>query len=350
MPNSPFPYGVGELALEQVRFLELPTERPAGRAACRYGVNSQGVTIGVDGFHSTAGEVLEGIDLTGKRAIVTGGASGIGVAISQALATAGAAVTLAVIPSFDGEPVAAEMRKSTGNPNIEVRNVDLSDMRSVKAFVEDWDGPLDILVNNAGIMAIPQLERTRQGFELQFGTNFLSHFALAVGLRRALFAANGARVVSVSSTGHHFSPVIFDDLNFDFVPYDPIVAYGQSKSACALLAVAITRNWGEYGVLSNTMHPGAVPSGLQKHRGGTTTPLQLRKTPEQGAATSCLLAASPLVEGIGGRYFENSNEAQPAVVRTNDFSTGGYAPYALNPDNADRLWKLAHGLISEQQG
>jgi NAD(P)-dependent dehydrogenase (short-subunit alcohol dehydrogenase family) len=300
------------------------------------------------GFHSTASEVISGVDLTGKRAIVTGGASGIGVEIARALASAGAAVTLASLPSIDSEPVTAELRQATDNAAIDVRSLDLSDLRSVKAFAGAWKGPLHILVNNAGIMAIPELQKTPQGFELQFGTNFLGHFALAVGLRRALVAAKGARVVSVSSVGHQFSPVMFDDLNFDFVPYEPVVAYGQSKSAAALLAVSITRHWADDGILSNAMHPGAVPSGLQKHRGGTTTPVDRRKTPEQGAATSVLLAASPLLEGVGGRYFENCNEAVRADKRTTDYSTGGYAAYALDPENAERLWKRAHTLISER--
>ncbi|WP_420145562.1 SDR family NAD(P)-dependent oxidoreductase [Sphingobium sp.] len=299
------------------------------------------------GFRSTAAEVLDNVDLSGKRAIVTGGASGIGVEIARALAGAGAAVTLAGLPSFDGEPVAAELRASTGNDAIDARGLDLGDLDSVRAFAEQWQGPLHILVNNAGIMAYPELAKTPQGLELQFGINYFGHFALATCLRRALFAADGARIVSVSSTGHHFSPVIFDDIHFDFVPYDPVVAYGQSKSAAALLSVGVTQNWSEYGVFANALHPGAVPSGLQKHTGGTRTPVELRKTAQQGAATSTLLAGSPLLANIGGRYFENCNESAPVDKRTSDFSTGGYAPYAMDPDNAQRLWKMSHALIAD---
>src|SRR5271156_1718941 len=154
-------------------------------------------------------------------------------------------------------------------------------------------------------MAVPELEKTPQGFELQFGTNFLGHFALAVGLHRALAAANGARVVSVSSSGHFFSPVIFDDLNFDFIPYTPFGAYGQSKTANVLLAVGITRHWASDGITSNALNPGAIATGLQKHTGGLKTPVERRKTLQQGAATSVLLAASPLLNGISGRYFED---------------------------------------------
>jgi NAD(P)-dependent dehydrogenase (short-subunit alcohol dehydrogenase family) len=138
-------------------------------------------------------------------------------------------------------------------------------------------------------MAVPELEKTPQGFELQFGTNFLGHFALTIGLHTALAAANGARVVPVSSTGHLFSPV-----NFDFVPYTPIGAYGQSKTADSLLAVGITQRWADDGIRSNTLHPGAIATGLQKHTGGLKTPPDRRQTPEQGASTrrACSLASS----------------------------------------------------------
>jgi NAD(P)-dependent dehydrogenase (short-subunit alcohol dehydrogenase family) len=297
------------------------------------------------GFHSTAAEVIAAVDLTGKRAIVTGGASGIGVETVRALSAAGAAITLAVRRPAVAEPVADALRQSTGNPAIDVKELDLSDLRSVRGFTSTWTGPLHILVNNAGIMAVPELQKTPQGFELQFATNFLGHFALTTRLHRALAAANGARVVSVSSSGHFFSPVIFDDLNFDFIPYTPIGAYGQSKTANALLAVAITRRWADDGISSNTLHPGAIPTGLQKYTGGIKTPVDRRKTPEQGASTSVLLAASPLLDGISGRYFEDCNEAQQVARRPTDF-TGGYAPYAVDPDNADRLWDVSLELIA----
>jgi NAD(P)-dependent dehydrogenase (short-subunit alcohol dehydrogenase family) len=235
--------------------------------------------------------------------------------------------------------------RSAGNHAIDIKVLDLSDLKSIKAFTDAWEGPLDILVNNAGIMAVPELDKTPQGFELQFGTNFLGHFALTIGLHTALAAANGARVVSVSSTGHLFSPVIFDDLNFNFVPYTPIGAYGQSKTADALLAVGIAQRWADDGIRSNTLHPGAIATGLQKYTGGLKTPSDRRKTPEQGASTSVLLAASPLLEGISGLYFEDCNEAQQITKRPSDF-TGGYAGYALDPENAERLWNLSMKLIS----
>src|SRR5271155_4128985 len=137
---------------------------------------------------------------------------------------------------------------------------------------------------------------------MQFATNFMGHFALTLGLHAALVAANGARVVSVSSSGSMFSPVNFDDLHFNFLPYTPWVAYGQSKTACTLLAVEVTRRWAHEGIYANALNPGAIATNLQKHTGGLKTPKERQKSVEQGAATTVLLAASPLLEGIGGRY------------------------------------------------
>ncbi len=146
-------------------------------------------------------------------------------------------------------------------------------------------------------MALPELERTAEGWEMQFATNFMGHFALTVGLHDALAEADGARIVSVSSSGNLFSPVVFDDLHFDFRPYDPLLAYGQSKTAEALLAVEATRRWSGEGIYANALNPGAIATGLQKHTGGLRTPKERQKTAQQGAATSVLLAASPLLDG-----------------------------------------------------
>ncbi|MGN8001463.1 SDR family NAD(P)-dependent oxidoreductase [Sphingomonas sp. 22176] len=295
------------------------------------------------GFQSTAADVLRGIDLAGKRIIVTGGAAGIGLETTRALLLAGAHVTLAVRRPEAAVTVVEELRGQVPGAAIEVRPLDLADLRSVRAFVEGWSGSLHVLINNAGIMALPERQLSPQGFELQFATNYLGHFALTWGLRDALASAGGARVVSISSSGHLFSPVIFDDLNFDFVPYTPIGAYGQSKSATALLSVAITRHWADRGIVSNALNPGAIATGLQRHTGGLRTPVDRRKTLEQGAATSVLLAASPLLEGSGGRYFEDCNEAPLVTCRPTDFS-GGFAAYALDGDNADRLWTISQAL------
>jgi NAD(P)-dependent dehydrogenase (short-subunit alcohol dehydrogenase family) len=298
------------------------------------------------GAASTALEVVAGIDLTGRRAIVTGAASGIGVETARALAGAGAEVTLAVRNVEAGERTAEDIIATTGNAQIISASLDLTDRASVAAFVAAWDGSLHILVNNAGVMATP-LTRTPEGWELQFATNHLGHFALATGLHRALAAAGGARVVSVSSAAHLRSPVVFEDIHFQQRPYEPWSAYGQSKTANVLFGVEGTRRWADDGITVNALMPGAIRTNLQRHvteeqlarlraeSGGDTTPSW--KTPEQGAATSVLVATSPLLDGVGGRYFEDCNEAeinQPGTRR-------GVASYALDPEAAERLWQVS---------
>jgi NAD(P)-dependent dehydrogenase (short-subunit alcohol dehydrogenase family) len=299
------------------------------------------------GHSSTAAEVVEGIDLTGKRAIVTGAASGIGIETARALAGAGAAVTLAVRDVKRGAEVAREIGAG-------VAPLELTELASVAAFVDAWDDPLDILVNNAGVMSIQEKRLTDRGYELQFATNHLGHFALAVGLHDALAAAGNARIVAVSSSGHLRSPVVFDDLHFAFRAYDPIGAYGQSKTANVLFAVEATRRWADDGITANALMPGGIATGLQRHVGPETYLPEARarfrragtafKTVEQGAATSVLLAASPLMEGIGGKYFEDCAEAE-VVHHRDEFGIYGVAPYALDPTNAERLWEVSLGLI-----
>ncbi|MFJ9031670.1 SDR family NAD(P)-dependent oxidoreductase [Streptomyces sp. NPDC102274] len=296
------------------------------------------------GFTSTAAEVVAGVDLSGSRALVTGASSGLGVETARALADAGAAVVLGVRDVAAGKQAAARISESTGNQDVTVAPLDLADLRSIREFVEVWNGPLHMLVNNAGIMAVPDLELTPEGRELQFATNFLGHFALTTGLHASLAAANGARIVSLSSNAHLFSPVIFDDLDFLIRPYDRWSAYGQSKTADVLLAVEATRRWSQDGIFANALNPGAIATGLQKHTGGLRTPAEKRKTLAQGAATSVLLAASPLVEGVGGRYFEDCDEAQVLRGKPVMFG-GGVAPWALDAGNAERLWDTATELL-----
>jgi NAD(P)-dependent dehydrogenase (short-subunit alcohol dehydrogenase family) len=295
------------------------------------------------GFTSTADQVIAGVDLSGQRAIVTGGSSGIGIETARALASAGAEVTLAVRNREAGREVASAISASTGNPHVYVSHLELSDQRSIQAFTADWRGPLHMLVNNAGIMALPELERSPEGWEMQFATNFMGHFALTLGLHGALAKAKGSRIVSLSSSGSLFAPVIFGDPHFRFMPYTPFVAYGQSKTACALLAVEATRRWASDGIYANALNPGAIATNLQKHTGGLKTPPERRKTVQQGAATSVLLAASPLLQGVGGRYFEDCNEALTVGERPVAFS--GVAPYAIDATEAKRLWEFATELL-----
>ena len=296
------------------------------------------------GATSTAAEVIAGTDLSNKRAIVTGSSSGIGIETARALASAGAEVTLAVRNTDAGHRVAEDIIATTGNPYVKVALLDLADRASIASFVASWEGPLNILVNNAGVMATPET-RTPEGWELQFAVNHLGHFALAVGLHKALARADGARVVSVSSAGHLRSPVVFDDINFLHRPYDPFLAYGQSKTANILFAVEASKRWAVEGIFANAVMPGAVRTpgvdSLQFTPSGDS-PNFFWKTPEQGAATSILVTTSPLLDGIGGRYFEDCNEAEPNVpgLRT------GVAAYALDPEQAKRLWETSLRMIS----
>ncbi|MEV7158376.1 SDR family NAD(P)-dependent oxidoreductase [Streptomyces misionensis] len=301
------------------------------------------------GFSSTAAEVSEGIDLTGRRAVVTGASSGLGAETARALAATGAAVTLAVRDVTAGKRVAEDITESTGNQEVNVAHLDLADPASVTAFVAAWRGPLHVLVNNAGVMACPE-RYTEQGWEWQFATNHLGHFALATGLHDALAAAGDARVVVVSSTGHQRSPIVWDDIDFAFRPYDPWLAYGQSKTANVLFAVEATRRWADDNITANALMPGAIYTNLQRHTGGRGSgrvPAHLIKTVEQGAATSVLLATSPLLEGVGGRYFVDCNETE--VVDRRSGTLHGVARYAVDPDNARRLWALSRELLAHRR-
>jgi NAD(P)-dependent dehydrogenase (short-subunit alcohol dehydrogenase family) len=309
------------------------------------------------GFESTAAEVIAGIDLSGKHTIVTGGSSGIGVETARALASACADVTLAVRDTDAGRRTAADITASTGNEAVHVGRLDLADPASVAAFVAAWDAPLHILVNNAGMMALPELHLTGAGWELQFATNHLGHFALAHGLHASLAAGGDARIVSLSSRGHLRSPVVFDDINFSDRAYDPWLAYGQSKTANVLFAVGATQHWAGEGIYANAVHPGAIidtnlsrysmEPALQaqlRESGEYTSPEGVRmrfKTVAQGAATSVLVATSPQLERVGGRYFEDCAEA--AVLAGDDLGghAAGVAAYAVDPDNARRLWELS---------
>lgn len=230
------------------------------------------------GFSSTADEVAAGIDLSGKQVVITGAASGIGMETARTLAYIGAEVTLAVRNAGAGELVAADIIATMGNQKVHVAQLDIADRASIAEFVAGWTRPLDVLINNAGIMALPQ-QHTTEGWEMQFATNPLGHFALALGLHDALAATGNARIVVVSSAGHLLSPVVFDDLHFAYRPYDPWLAYGQSKTANNLFAVGATTRWASEGITTNALMPGAIATNLQRHVGGLRTPPERRKTP-----------------------------------------------------------------------
>ncbi|WP_182902814.1 SDR family NAD(P)-dependent oxidoreductase [Microbispora sp. H10830] len=302
--------------------------------------------------HATAAEVVEGVDLSGRRVVVTGGASGIGTETVRVLAAAGAEVTIATRDPAAAARIAATFADAAGT--VRSAALDLADLSSVAAFARDWRGPLDVLVANAGVMAIPVREVTPQGWEMQLATNYLGHFALAVGLYGSLRAAGRARIVVVSSGAHRDTPFDFDDPQFERRPYHPWTAYGQSKTADVLLAVG-ARRWAADGITANALNPGWIMTNLQRHldeaamremgaidEDGEIIPQPYLKTVAQGAAASVLLAASPLVEGVTGRYFEDNQEAPPAAPGI----VGGVAAHALDPDAADRLWDYATSVLA----
>jgi NAD(P)-dependent dehydrogenase (short-subunit alcohol dehydrogenase family) len=305
------------------------------------------------GAATTADEVLEGIDLAGRRVLVTGASSGIGQETARALAARGAEVILTARDTAKGEGVAAGIRESTGNAKVSVESVELASLASIREFAQRFLAKYDtlhILVNNAGVMACP-LARTADGFEMQFGTNHLGHFLLTGLLVPALRKGAPARIVSVSSRGHHIAPVTFDDPNFEHRPYDKWQSYGQSKTANILFAVGLDRLLSSQGIRALALHPGAIMTELARHlvpddikflqsRGGSTG-LQF-KTVEAGAATSAFAAVAPELNGKGAVYLEDCHIAD---VNDEPNALWGVKSYAIDPANADRLWALSEKAV-----
>ncbi|MGY4783283.1 SDR family NAD(P)-dependent oxidoreductase [Rhodococcus opacus] len=305
---------------------------------------------------STATDVIEGRDLHGKRVIVTGGSSGLGTETVRALASAGAEVTIATRNRASAQFLVDEFSARPEAGQIHAVTLDLADIASVHAFTRAWEGPVDVLIANAGIMAIPTRQLNERGIELQLATNHVGHFALATGLHENLAAANAARIVAVSSGGHLLSGFDFADPNYNHRPYDRWTAYGQSKTANVLFTVGVTQRWASDGITANALMPGWIPTNLTRHldddtmramgaldENGKRIVQPHYKTPEQGAATSVLLAVSPALEGISGRYFEDNQEAKP--VPAGDGRTAGVAAYALDPESADQLWEYTTSIV-----
>ncbi|ANS69900.1 oxidoreductase [Streptomyces lincolnensis] len=300
------------------------------------------------GATSTADEVLAGIDLTGRLAVVTGGYSGLGLETTRSLTKAGARV---VVPARRPDTAREALE---GIDGVEVDELDLGDLESVRAFAERFlasDRTIDLMIDNAGIMACPET-RVGPGWEAQFATNHLGHFALVNRLWPAI-APGGARVVSVSSRGHHFSGIRWDDLHWAR-GYDKWQAYGQAKTANVLFAVHLDRLARDAGVRAFSLHPGGIMTPLQRHlsqaemieRGwidehGTLLTPELFKSPEQGAATQVWAATSPQLAGMGGVYLEDCDIAEPAAP---DDERSGVRAWAVDPGQAARLWEVSAEL------
>jgi NAD(P)-dependent dehydrogenase (short-subunit alcohol dehydrogenase family) len=308
------------------------------------------------GAHSTASEVVAGLDLSHVAAIVTGASGGLGAETARALAERGARVTLTARDVPKGEKAAEQIRKSTGNPKVDVMALELMSLDSVRAFAKEFGArhkTLNVLINNAGVMASP-LVRTANGWESQFATNHVGHFLLTGLLTPLLVASAPSRVVSVSSRGHRFSPVVFDDIHFERRPYDKWSAYGQAKTANVLFAVELDRRLAGKRVRANALHPGGIRTELGRHLNqDDIVELMSRapggkmewKTPEQGAATSVWAATAPELEGKGGLYLD---DCQIASLRTSPDDPGGYEGYARDPEAAKRLWTVSEQLVGER--
>ena len=306
------------------------------------------------GAATTASEAAEGIDLRGKLALVTGGSSGIGQETARALAERGAHVVLTARDMPKGEGVAEGIRASTGNQRVQVEELELGSLASIRAFADRFRSrhdALHILVNNAGVMACPAA-KTADGFELQFGSNHVGHFLVTCLLAPALLKGAPSRIVSVSSRGHHMSPVVFDDIQFERRPYHKWLAYGQSKTANVLFAVGLEKRLGARGVHANALHPGGIVTELARHLvaedfeflSKRASGMQF-KSVEAGAATSVVAATAPELEGRGGLYLE---DCQVAAVNDAPDALAGVKSYALDPENAERLWEVSEELVGQR--
>ena len=305
--------------------------------------------------NSTASEVVAGLDLSRLHALVTGASGGLGAETARALAERGAQVTLTARDLPKGRKVVDEIRKSTGNERIDVMSLALDDPRKVREFAKAFlakHASFTTLVCNAGVMACP-LARTPQGYEMQFATNHLGHFLLTGLLAPALRAGAPSRVVSVSSRGHRFSPVVFDDIHFERRPYDKWQSYGQAKTANVLFAVELDRRLQGAGVRANALHPGAIVTELGRHLNrDDIAQLQSRspggkmewKTVPSGAATSVWAATAPELEGRGGLYLE---DCHVAALRKSADDEGGVEAWALDPEAAKRLWRVSEEMVGE---
>jgi NAD(P)-dependent dehydrogenase (short-subunit alcohol dehydrogenase family) len=316
------------------------------------------------GATSTTDDVLSGKDLSGKRVLVTGMSAGLGVETARALAARGAKVVGAARDLAKAERATVEVRAQAANGGgLELVALDLASLASVRACADALlaDGrPLDALIANAGVMRTP-FGHTVDGFETQFGTNYLGHFVLVN--RIASLIAPGGRLVNVSSAGHRYSDVDLDDPNFEHAPYDPMIAYGRSKTANILFAVEFDRRHRARGVRATALHPGGIRTELDRHmqpgelqatvdRINTELTAEGRpsfqfKTIPQGAATSVWAAVVAPAEEVGGRYCEDC-QVSPVTEGLISPVSPGVRSYALNPEHAKALWARSEEMVGER--
>ncbi|WP_395023300.1 SDR family NAD(P)-dependent oxidoreductase [Dongia sp.] len=316
------------------------------------------------GATSTTDEVLAGIDLRGKRVLVTGVSAGLGVETARALAARGAHVIGAARDLRKAESAMEQAWAAARNGGgVELIELDLAALASVRSAADRLVAagkPLDLVINNAGVMACPLL-RTEDGFEMQFGTNHLGHFVFTNRIAPLLRA--GSRVVALASMGHRSADIDLDDPNFERTPYDPWQAYGRSKTANILFAVAFDKRHRERGVRATAVHPGGIKTELGRHLSDADFDTLLArlnadlaakgkppfwlKTVPQGAATSVWAGVVAPAEAVGGRYCENCQVTTRVTDGDIDMVDGGVRPYAVDPARAEVLWAKSEALVGE---
>ena len=315
-----------------------------------------------DGAETTAQEAIQGIDLSGRNAFVTGASGGLGAETARVLAGAGAAVTLAARDLEKAEGVAAEIRTSTGNDQVSVTPLELTDLQSVRACAQNFIAlkkPLHLLINNAGLMACP-LQRTPAGYESQLATNHIGHFLLTCLLVPALQLDPPARIINLSSAGHRFSSLHLEDPHYQERDYDKWEAYGQSKTANILFSVELDRRLSPQGIRALSVHPGMIMTELGRHLGPSDIKELMSRTPrsqgeggggpswktvEQGAATSVWAATSPDLADRGALYCLDCRVVEPGADE-NDMN--GVSDYALDEEAARKLWTLSEKWVEER--
>lgn len=305
------------------------------------------------GWSSTTDEVLAGKDLSGRTVFITGANSGLGQETARAMASRGAHVILAGRDQAKLDESVAAIQETVPKAQLDTITIDLTSLENIRAATSrarQRFQKIDLLINNAGVMATPFLH-THDGFEMQFGTNHLGHFAMTAELMPLIERGALKRIVNLSSRGHHFAPVNFDDPHFERRAYDPWESYGHSKTANVLFSVGLEQRFAVMGIHAYAVHPGGIQTNLGRHM----TPEMMEalmarvtskdagfawKTIPQGAATSCWAATAEELEGKGGVYCEDCHVAEV----DDESSTGGVRSYALNPSFADQLWKLSEEL------
>ena len=315
------------------------------------------------GWHSTTDEVLEGIDLSGKRILVTGTSAGLGVETARALVSHGAHVVGTARDLDKARRATAGIAPGPNGGSLELVELDLASLASVRACADALvaDGrPFDIVIANAGVMACP-FGKTADGFETQFGTNHLGHFVFVN--RVASLIRPGGRLVNLSSAGHRYADVDLDDPNFDHTPYQEFLAYGRSKTANVLFAVEFDRRHRDSGIRATAVHPGGIQTELSRHMGegaieqlvenlnaanaaSGKPPFEFKSIP-QGAATSVWAAVVADADAVGGRYCEDCHVAEVVDGGSELSASAGVRPYALDPERAKALWAKSEELVGE---